>query len=91
MAASHAADLLDLGELARAVVLPQPAEAAQLALEVARRLAEALEADCRQVDRVQLDERVDQLIGDRGRAPSGCRAARDIESVITSPSTFSIT
>ncbi len=37
-------DALDGGDLARLVDLPQPAEAAQLALEVAGRLAEALQS-----------------------------------------------
>ena len=48
-------------QLARAVVLPQPGEAPQLALEVARRAAVALEAARAPVGGVDLDERVDQL------------------------------
>ena len=78
-------------ELARAVVLPQPDEAPQLALQIAGRLAEALQPDRRPVDRVQLDERVDQLIGDPRRARSGVSSGSGIESVITSPWTSSIT
>ena len=84
LAASHRADLLDLGDLARAVVLPQPAEAPQLALEVAGRLAEPLEPDRRPIHRVELDQRVDQLVGDPG-ALLGRVERGGIASVITSP------
>src|SRR3954468_19526135 len=55
---------LDRRDVARAVVLPQAEEAAQLALEVARRLAEALQARVAPVDRVDLDEPVDELFPD---------------------------
>ena len=58
------ADRLDRRDLARAVVLPQAEEAAQLALEVAGRLAEALEARVAPVDGVDLDQRVDELLAD---------------------------
>ncbi len=58
------ADALDGGDLTRLVELPQTAEAAQLALEVAAGLAEALEARRLPVDGVDLDERVDQLLAD---------------------------
>ena len=72
------ADRLDGRDVARAVVLPQAEEAAQLALEVAGRLAEALQAGVAPVDGVDLDERVDELLADapavleaveRGAAP----------------------
>ena len=52
------------GDLARGVVLPEAAEAPQLALEVARRLAVALQAAGAPVDVVDLDQRVDQLLAD---------------------------
>src|SRR5436190_1883754 len=58
------ADGLDGGDLARLVVLPQAGEAPQLALEVARWLAEALQPARLPVDLVQLDERVDELGAD---------------------------
>ncbi len=48
-------DALDLGQVARAVVLPQPAEATQLALQIPGWLAEALEPDRAPVDGVELD------------------------------------
>ena len=54
--------LLDGGDLARAVVLPQAAEAAHLPLEVARRPAEPLEAGGLPVHGVDLHERVDELL-----------------------------
>ena len=56
------ADGLDRRDVTRAVVLPQPEEAPQLALEVAGRLAEALEAGGPPVDGVDLDEAVDELL-----------------------------
>src|SRR4051794_28924126 len=62
--AQPGADGLDLGDVARLVVLPQPGEAPQLALEVAGRLAEALQPAGLPVDRVDLDERVDELLAD---------------------------
>ena len=64
LAASQAAASSNSGISRGLVVLPQAVEAPQLALEVAGRLAEALEADLGPVDRVQLDERIDQLVGD---------------------------
>ncbi len=51
-------------QLARAVVLPQAAEAAELAVEVTGRLAVALEAAGAPVDGVDLHQRVDQLLAD---------------------------
>ncbi len=77
--ASHRADLLDLLELPRAVVLPESGEPTQLTLQVSRRLAETLEADRGPVDGVELDQRVDQLVGDPGpfgRGVQRLRAAR---------------
>ena len=62
VALSQSPDRLDRRDVARAVVLPQAEEAPQLALEVAGRLAEALEAGGAPVDRVDLDERVDELL-----------------------------
>ncbi len=64
LAASHASDLLHCGQLSRAVVLPQPVEPPQLALQIAGRLAEPIEADLSPVDLVQLDQRVEQLVSD---------------------------
>ena len=57
-------DAVEHRQLARAVVLPQPAEAAQLAVEVAGRLAVALEPAGAPVDGVDLHQRVDQLLAD---------------------------
>ena len=58
-------DALDGGQIARAVVLPQPAEAPQLALEVALGPGrEVRQAGARQSTRVHLDERVDELLAD---------------------------
>ena len=72
---------LDGGDVARAVVLPQAEEAPQLALEVAGRLAEALEAGVAPVDGVDLDERVDELLADApavvGAVERGRHRARD--------------
>ncbi len=62
--ASQRADRFDGRDLARPVELPQAAEAPQLALEVAGGLAEVLEPGGPPVDRVDLHERVDQLLGD---------------------------
>ena len=45
-------------------MLPQAEEAPQLALEVAGRLAEALQARVAPVDGVDLDQRVDELLAD---------------------------
>ncbi len=75
------ADRLDGRDVARAVVLPQAEEAPQLALEVAGRLAEALEAGVAPVDGVDLDERVDELLADApavvGAVERGRHRARD--------------
>ena len=57
-----APDALYRWQLARAVVLPQAPEAAQLALEVARGLAEALQAGRAPVHGMDLCERVDELL-----------------------------
>ena len=62
--AQPGADVLDRLDLARLVEVPEPFEAAQLAFQVAGRLAEALQAHGLPVDGVDLDERVDQLLGD---------------------------
>ena len=62
-------------DLARAVVVPQAEEPAELALEVAGRLAEALEPGGLPVDRVELDERVDELLADPPALGRACRAA----------------
>ncbi len=68
-------------DLARLVQLPQAPEAPQLALQVAGGPAEALEAHRPPVDRVDLDERVDQLLGDPsallGRVQRGGNARDD--------------
>ena len=61
---SQRVDLVERRQLARLVVLPEAAEAAQLALEVAGRLAVALEPARPPVDGVDLDQRVDQLLAD---------------------------
>ena len=60
--AQPAADALDGRQLARAVALPEPAEALELALEVAVGPAEALQPGGAPVDGVQRHERVDQLL-----------------------------
>ena len=76
------ADGLDGGDLTRLVELPQPAEAPQLAFQVAGRLAEVLEPGRAPVDGVDLHERVDQLLADAatfvGRVQR--RAARSRQS-----------
>lgn len=60
--------LLDLGHGAGLAEVPEPAEPPQLAFQVAVvALAEPLQAGAAPVDRVQLDESVDQLV-DQGRA-----------------------
>ena len=69
--AQPARDLVDRRQLARGVVLPQAGEAPHLALEVARRLAEALQAARLPVDGVDLHERVDQLVADPLRLHPG--------------------
>ena len=62
-------------------MLPQAEEAAQLALEVARRLAEALQARVAPVDGVDLDQRIDELLADApavlGAVERGGHRARD--------------
>ena len=54
----------------------RPAEAPQLALQVAGRLAEALEARRAPVDRVDLNERVDQLLARSAGARRGVERVR---------------
>ena len=73
--ASHAPTLLDGRDLARLVQLPQAREAPQLALQVAGRLAEALQPGRAPVDRVDLDERVDQLLGRSAARSAGVSSA----------------
>ena len=75
--ASQRADALDGRDLARLVELPQAEEAAQLALEVAGRLAEVLEARGAPVDGVDLDERVDQLLADQAPLLGGVERVGD--------------
>ena len=58
-------------------MLPQAQEAAQLALEVARRLAEAVEAGVAPVDGVDLDEPVDQLLADAPAVVAAVERGRD--------------
>ena len=53
------ADSVNVFKLARAVVFPESTEAAQLALEVAGRLTEALQPGGLPVDAMQLDQRID--------------------------------
>ncbi len=84
------ADLLDLRELPRAVVLPEPREPTQLTLQISRRLAETLEADRGPVDGMELHERVDQLSATRARS-AGVSSGAGSSVVITSPATCSIT
>src|SRR3954469_5020939 len=81
------ADLEAVGELARRVDLPQARPAAELALEVAGRLAEPVEPARRVVDGVEVDEAVDELeaepaalVGrvDRLRDPVGDDRANDL-------------
>ena len=80
---SHAATRSTAGSVARAVVLPQPAEAPQLALEVAVGIArEALQAARPPVDGVDLDERVDELLADAPALAPACRA-RAAASLVT--------
>ena len=82
---SHARDVVEHRQLARLVVLPQAAEAPQLALEVAGRLAVALQPARLPVDRVDLDQRVDELLAEPRRRSSSRRARRAARSTITSP------
>ena len=67
-AASHADDLVDRRDVVglRAGVALGPA--ADLALDVARGLAEVAEAGGGVVDRVQIDERVDEQLADAAHA-----------------------
>ena len=60
-----AAHALDGRDLARLVHLPQAREPAQLAFQVARRLAKPLQASSPPVHRVDLGERLDQLLADQ--------------------------
>ena len=87
---SHSPTRLDGGDLARAVVLPQADEAAQLALEVAGRLAEALQAGVAPVDGVDLDQRVDELLADAAAVFQGVERG-GTALVTTWPSTCSMT
>ena len=64
LAASHAPTSSNSGISRVRLCSHRPVEAAQLALQIAGRLAEPLQADLGEVDRVQLDERVDQFVGD---------------------------
>ena len=72
------ADLLHHRQLARLVVLPQAAEAAQLALEVAGRLAVALETAGAPIHRVHLGERVHQLLGEPAALLLAVELLRDL-------------
>ena len=83
-AASQSATLLDARKLARLVVLPEPVEAPQLALEVAGRLAVALEPAGSPVDLVHLGERVDEVDARCAAAPRGVSRASGISLVTTS-------
>ena len=56
-----AADLFDVGQLARLVDLPELREAPHLALEVAPRPCERRQLRPRHVGGVDLDQRVDQV------------------------------
>ena len=81
---------LDGRDLARLVDLPEAEEAPQLALEVAGRLAEALQPGRLPVDGVDLDERVDELVGRSAARSSALSSSAGISVVITWPSTRSI-
>ena len=83
-------DALHRGDLARLVELPQPAEAAHLALQIAGRLAEALQPRRPPVDRVDLRQRLDQLLADPP-ALGGLSSASGTLATITSPAIRSIT
>ena len=89
--AEPAPHVLHGGDLARLVELPQAAEAAQLALEIAGRLAEALEARRAPVDRVDLHQRVDQLLADPASLVRASSSDAGTLETITSPRTRSIT
>ena len=71
-----ARDAVERRELTRAVALPQPGEARELALEVAVRAAEALEAGRAPVDRVEGDERVDERRAHRAAVRLGVERRR---------------
>ena len=77
MLGQPAADLGHLGQIAGAVVLPEAAEATQLALQVAGRLAEAVEPEPLPVGVVQFDQPVDQLVGDPATLPVVVEGGRD--------------
>jgi hypothetical protein len=59
-------------------VFPQPTEPPQLPLQVSGRLAEPLEAGCDPVDRMQLHERIDELVGDPLALSVGGERPRDL-------------
>ena len=84
------ADLLHHRQLARLAVFPEAEEAADLPLEVAGVLAEAVQPARLPVDRVDLRERVDEL--ERG-PPALLRVVElgRISSAITWPSRNGIT
>ena len=65
LSASHAETSLDARDLARLVDLPELREAPHLALVVAPRSRERGEAGRRDVGRVDLDERVDEVVAER--------------------------
>ena len=67
MAASHSLTWLELGQRPRHIALQQAAEALQLPLQVALRAAEPGQVLVPGVERVQLDQAVDQLLGDLPR------------------------
>src|ERR1019366_3425095 len=75
--AEPAPHALHSGDLAGLVELPQPAEAAQLALEVAGGLAEPLQAGRPPVDVVDLHQCVDQLLAYLAALLGGVEGARD--------------
>ena len=76
--AEPARDATRRRDLARLVDLPEAEEAPQLALEVAGRLAEALEPGRLPVDGVDLDERVDELVGDQRAVAGAVELGRDL-------------
>ena len=64
MLCEPASNALHRRYLACLIELPQPAEAPQLALEIAGGLAEVLKARRPPVHRVDLHQRIDQLLAD---------------------------
>ena len=64
-------------DLARLVHLPQPREASQLPLEIAGRLAKALQSNRPPVHRVNLRQRLDQLLGDHAPLRRYVQGPRD--------------